>query len=63
MGGVSSVFKTERNNICVANVNGQSARKYKEIFSIEIEDEDSLYPNLRSSNTEYCFLAISDCGM
>ena len=38
MGGVSSVLKTERNNICVANVSDQSARKYKEKFSTEIED-------------------------
>jgi len=32
MGGVSSVLKTERNNICVANVSDQSARKYEENF-------------------------------
>ena len=39
MGGVSSVLKTERNNICVANISDQSARKYKEKFSTEIEDQ------------------------
>ena len=39
MGGVSSVLKTERNDICVANVSDQSARKYKEKFSTEIEDQ------------------------
>jgi hypothetical protein len=31
-GGVSSVLKIETNNICVANVSDQSARKCKEIF-------------------------------
>ena len=55
MGGVSSVLKTERNNICVANVSDQSERKYKENLSTEIEDQGSLYPVLKSSNTEYCF--------
>jgi len=35
MGGVSSLLKTERNNICVANVSDQSAMKYKEKFSTE----------------------------
>ena len=55
MGGVSSVLKTEWNNICVANVSDQSARKYKENFSTEIEDQGSMYPVLKSSNTEYCF--------
>ena len=38
MGGVLSLLKTEQNNICVANVSDQSARKYKEKFSTEIED-------------------------
>ena len=52
MGGVSSVLKTEWNNVCVANVSDQSARKYKEEFSTETEDQGSLYPVLRSSNTE-----------
>jgi len=52
MGGVSSVLKTERNNICVANVSDQSARKYKEKISTGIEDEGSLLPVLKSSNTE-----------
>ena len=51
MGGVSSVLKTERYNICVANVSDQSERKYKEIFSTEIEDQGSLYPVLKSTNT------------
>ena len=53
MGGVCSVLRTERNNICVANVSDQSARKYKEKFSTEIEDQVSLHPVLKSSNTEY----------
>ena len=52
MGGVSSVLKTEPNNICVANVSDQSARKYKGTFSTEIECQGSLYPVLKSSNTE-----------
>jgi len=59
MGGVSSVLKTERNNIYVVNVSDQSARKYKEHFSTEIDDQGSLYPVLESSNTEYCFFASS----
>jgi hypothetical protein len=48
MGAVSSVIKTERNNIGVANISDQSARKYKETFSIEIEDKANciLYSNL-----------------
>ena len=56
MGGVSSVLKTERNNICVANAIDQSARKYEENFSTEIEDQSSLYPVLKSSNIEYFIL-------
>ena len=63
MGGISSVLKTERNNICVANVSDQSARKNKEKFSTEIEDQRSLYPVLKSSNTEYCFFASSHCSV
>jgi len=63
MGCVSSVLKTERNNICVANVCDQSARKYKEIFSTETEDQGSLYPVLRSSNTEYRFFTSSHCSV
>jgi len=59
MGGVSSVLKTKQNNICVANVSNKSARKCKEKFSTEIDDQDSLYPVLKSSNTEYRFFAIS----
>ena len=59
MGSVSSVLKTERNNICVANVSDQSARKYKENFSTETEDQGSLYPVLKSSSAEYCFFASS----
>jgi len=59
MGGISSVLKIERNNICVANVSDQSTMKYKEKFSTEIEDQGSLYPVLKSSNTEYCFFASS----
>ena len=51
MGGVSSVLKTERNNICFANVSDQSTRKNKEKFSTEIEDQGSLYPVLKSSNS------------
>jgi hypothetical protein len=50
MSGVSSVLKTERDNICVANVCDQSARKYKENFSAETENQGSLYPVLRSGN-------------
>jgi hypothetical protein len=52
MGGVSSVLKTERNNICVTNVFDQSARKYKRNFSTGIEDQSILYPILKSSNTK-----------
>ena len=52
MGDVSSVLRTERNNICVANVSDQSGRKYKEKFSTEIEGQGSLYPVLIHSNTE-----------
>jgi len=63
MGGVSSVLKTERNNICAANVGDQLAMKYKEKFSTETEDQDSLYPVLKSSNTERCFFAISHCSV
>ena len=51
MGGVSSVLKTERSNICVANFSDQSARKNKEKFSTEVEDQGSLYLVLKSSNT------------
>jgi hypothetical protein len=53
MDGVSSVLKTERNNICVANDRDQSAELYKEIFSTEIEDQGSLYSVLKSRNTKY----------
>jgi len=53
--------QNEQNNICVANVSGQSARKYKENFSTEIEDQSSLYLVLKSSSTEYCFFANSHC--
>ena len=63
MGGVSSVLKTERNNICVANISDQSTRKNKEKFSTEIEDQGSLYLVLKSSNTEYCFFASSHCNV
>ena len=48
MGGVSSRLETERNNICVAHVSDQSARKNEEKFSTKIEDQDSLYPVLKS---------------
>jgi len=58
MGGVSSSLKTERNNICVSNVSDQSARKHKEIFSTEIEDQGSLYPILK-----YCFFAHPHCSV
>ena len=37
MGGVSSVLKTERYNICVANVSDQSERKYTEKFSTDMK--------------------------
>jgi len=63
MGGISSVLKTEQNNICVANISDQSARKYKEKFSTEIEDQGSLYPVLKSSNIEYCFFASLHCSV
>jgi len=63
MRGASSVLRIERNNIYVANVSDQSASKYKEKFSTEIEDQGSLYPVLKSSNTEYCFFAISHCSV
>jgi hypothetical protein len=63
MGGVSSVLKTERNNICVANVFDYSASKYKRNFSTEIEDQSSLYPILKSSNTEYSFFVSSHCSV
>jgi len=63
LGDVSSVLKTERNNICVANVSDQSARKYKEKKFTVIEDQVSLYPVLKSSNTEYCFFASSHCSV
>jgi len=63
MGGVSSVLRTERNNICIANASDKSARKYKEKFSIEIEDQGSPYPVLKPSNTEYCFFAVSHCSV
>jgi hypothetical protein len=42
VGDVSSVLKTERNNICVANVNDQSTRKYNENVSTETEDLKSV---------------------
>jgi hypothetical protein len=42
MGGVFSVLITERNNIRVASVSDQSARKYKESVSTEIEDQGNL---------------------
>jgi len=61
VGGVSPVLKTERNYNCAANVSDQTAMKYKEIFSTETEDQGSLYPVLKSSNTEYCFFASSHC--
>ena len=63
MGGVSSRLETERNNICVAHVSDQSARKNEEKFSTKIEDQDSLYPVLKSSNTKYFFFAISHCSV
>jgi len=50
VGDVSSVLKTER-------------WKCKEKFSAEIEDQGSQYPVLKSSHTEYCFFAISHCGV
>jgi hypothetical protein len=53
MGGVSSVLKTEWNNICVGNFSDQSARKNQENFSTEIEEQIHLYPVPKSNNTEY----------
>jgi hypothetical protein len=55
MGGVSSVLEIEYNNICFANISEKSAKKYKEKFSTEIEDQGNLYPVLKSTHTEYCF--------
>jgi len=63
MGGVFSVLKTERNNLCVANVCDGSAMIYKEKISTEIEDQGSLYPVFKSSNTEYCFFGSSHCSL
>jgi len=67
MDGVSSVLRTGRNNIflitCVANVCDQLQRKYKEKLSTEIEDQGSLCPVLKSSNTENYFFAISYCSV
>jgi hypothetical protein len=63
IGCVSSVLKTEWSNISVANVSDQSARKYNEKFSTEIEDQGSLYLVLKSSNTEYCFFTSSHCSV
>jgi hypothetical protein len=40
------------NNLCVANASGQSASNYKENFFTAIEDQGSLHPVLRYSNTE-----------
>jgi hypothetical protein len=62
MDSVSSVLKTERNNICVINVCDQSAKKNKESFSTEIEDEGSLYLVLESSKSEYCIFASLHCN-
>ena len=45
-GGEPSVLRIERNNVCVANVSDQSARKYKEKVFTETEDQGSLYPVL-----------------
>jgi hypothetical protein len=63
MGGVSYVLKTDRNNICFANVSDQSARKYKESISTETEDQGSLFPFLKSKNIEYSFFASSHCSV
>jgi hypothetical protein len=62
-GRLSSVLKTERNNICVGNFCDQSARKYTERFSTETEDQCSLHPVLKSANTEYCFFASLHCSV
>jgi hypothetical protein len=62
-GRLSSVLKTERNNTCVWNFCDQSARKYKESFSTETEDQGCLYRILKSANTEYCFFASSHCSV
>ena len=63
MSGVSSVLKTERNKICVANVSDQSARKYKENVSIEIEDKAAciLFSNLVILNTVSSQVHIAVC--
>ena len=62
-GGVSSVLRTDRNNVCVANVGNLSARKYKEKIFTEIEDQGSLYPVLKSSSTASRFFASSHCSL
>jgi hypothetical protein len=61
IGGVSSVLRTEQNNICVANVTGRSARKYKEVFSTEIEVQGSLYPVLLSTVSSQVRTAVCKC--
>ena len=63
MGGVTSVLKTERNNICVANVSDQLSRKYKETFSTDIDDQGSLYlfSNLVILNTVSSQVRIAVC--
>jgi hypothetical protein len=59
------LFSKLKEITCVANVSDQKARKYKEHFSKEIEGHGSLYPVLKSSNTEYYFsqvrIAVSRC--
>ena len=37
MGGAYSVLRTERNNICVANVSDQSARSIKKNFPLKLK--------------------------
>jgi hypothetical protein len=60
-GGVSSVLKIGRNNAGVANISGQSARKYKEKFSSETEVQGSLYPVLLNTVSSQVRIAACKC--
>jgi hypothetical protein len=62
MGGLSSVLKTERNNISIANFSDSQQGSIKKIFATEIEDQGSQYPVLRSCKTEFCFLLRLHCS-
>jgi hypothetical protein len=69
MGGVSSVLETERNNICVANVSDQSARKYMKIFPLKLKIKavctrfsDLVLMNIVSSQVRIAvFKCVSAC--